>query len=133
MLRHASTATRDVFSPRSSWFPRGIATTSSLHATSPQNSRPLHLVLLGAPGAGKGTQTSSLLRNFKLSSLVVGDLLREEVARKSDVGVRAAKVMKAGGLLDDATILDVIKPSLTDLDGKDWILVSSQLQQVQCS
>lgn len=64
------------------------------------------------------------MRKFNLSSLVVGNLLREEVARKSDVGVRAAKVMKAGGLLDDATILEVIKPSLSRLDGKDWIIVS---------
>ena len=125
MLRHASTST--YVPPLRSWCSTTRSSGCCLrnYATSPQSSgRPLHLVLLGAPGAGKGTQTDSLLRKFNLSSLVVGNLLREEVARKSDVGVRAAKVMKAGGLLDDATILEVIKPSLSRLDGKDWIIVS---------
>lgn len=123
MLRHASTSA--YVSPlRLRCAPtRSFATSYARSAISPQKGGPLHLVLLGAPGAGKGTQTDTLLRKYDLSSLVVGNLLREEVARKSDVGVRAAKVMKAGGLLDDATILDVIKPSLAQLDGKDWILV----------
>lgn len=121
MLRHASTSSHVVTNSYAQCA-RSFLTSAPSSAASPQ-SRPLHLVLLGAPGAGKGTQTEKLLRKFKLSSLIAGDLLREEVARKSDVGVRAAKVMKAGGLLDDATILDVIKPSLAQLDGKDWILV----------
>lgn len=94
-------------------------------SSSAQQQQPLHLILLGAPGAGKGTQTDALLRKFSLQSLVVGNLLRAEVTKKSNVGIKAAKVMKEGGLLDDATILDVVKPGLKQLNGKDWILVSS--------
>lgn len=86
--------------------------------------QPLRLILLGAPGAGKGTQTDSLLRKFHLRSLVVGNLLRDEVARKTEVGIKAAKVMKEGGLLDNETILQVVKPGLRQMNGQDWILVS---------
>jgi hypothetical protein len=95
--------------------------------------QPLHLILLGAPGAGKGTQTDSLLRKFDLRSLVVGNLLRDEVARKSEVGIKAAKVMKEGGLLEDATILEVVKPGLKQMNGKDWILVRCRLSCCNCS
>jgi hypothetical protein len=97
--------------------------TSSPAAPTP-GQPPLRLILLGAPGAGKGTQTDSLLRKFHLRSLVVGNLLRDEVARKTAVGVQAAKVMKEGGLLDNETILQVVKPGLQQMTGQDWILVS---------
>lgn len=97
--------------------------TSSPAAPTP-GQQPLRLILLGAPGAGKGTQTDSLLRKFHLRSLVVGNLLRDEVARMTDVGVKAAKVMKEGGLLDNETILQVVKPGLEQMTGQDWILVS---------
>ena len=86
--------------------------------------QPLRLILLGAPGAGKGTQTDSLLRKFHLCSLVVGNLLRDEVVRQTDVGIKAAKVMREGGLLDNETILQVVKPGLKRMNGQDWILVS---------
>ena len=93
-------------------------------SSSPHGSgQALHLVLLGAPGAGKGTQTDSLLRKYDMKTLVVGNLLRDEVARKTELGKRAAQVMKAGGLLEDETILGVVKPGLRKLDGADWILV----------
>lgn len=88
-------------------------------STSPQ---PLHLVILGAPGAGKGTQTESILRKYEVQALVVGNLLRDEVSKKSPLGLRAASVMKAGSLLDDQTILQVIKPGLHKLNGTNWIL-----------
>ena len=99
------------------------SSTSTSSASSSPHGQALHLVLLGAPGAGKGTQTDSLLRKYDMKTLVVGNLLRDEVARKTELGKRAAQVMKAGGLLDDETILGVVKPGLRKLDGADWILV----------
>lgn len=102
---------------------QAVFETSSPAAPTP-GQPPLRLILLGAPGAGKGTQTDSLLRKFHLRSLVVGNLLRDEVARKTAVGVQAAKVMKEGGLLDNETILKVVKPGLQQMTGQDWILVS---------
>ena len=98
--------------------------TSSPAAPTTLGQQPLRLILLGAPGAGKGTQTDSLLRKFHLRSLVVGNLLRDEVARKTEVGAKAAKVMKEGGLLDNETILRIVKPGLAQMNGQDWILVS---------
>lgn len=122
MHGHAGSLVRSLARPLRSGT-RPFTRFSSTASASPPS--PLHLVLLGAPGAGKGTQTESLLKKYDLQSLVVGDLLREQVAQKSDVGLRAAKVMKAGGLLDDKTILDVVKPGIKLMDGTDWILVRS--------
>ena len=107
----------------------------STHSTTPKagfRNAPLHLVLLGAPGAGKGTQTDTLLRKYPLNALVVGNLLRDQVSRKSELGKQAAKIMKAGGLLDDATILQVVKPELHKMIGTDWILVSLSCHVYSC-
>ena len=101
---------------------RSFTALSTSSSSSPKDA-PLHLVLLGAPGAGKGTQTDSLLRKYPLKALSVGNLLRDQVTRRTELGQRAAQAMKAGGLLDDATILEVVKPGLRKLNGTDWILV----------
>lgn len=99
------------------------ATSAPLEVNNGTTRRPLHLVILGAPGAGKGTQTDSILRRYDVRALVVGNLLRDEVSKKTELGLRAASVMKAGGLLDDQTILEVVKPGLKQLNGTNWILV----------
>lgn len=117
------TAFRRLLSLHASRQQQAAFETSSPAAPTP-GQQPLRLILLGAPGAGKGTQTDSLLRKFHLRSLVVGNLLRDEVARKTEVGAKAAKVMKEGGLLDNETILRIVKPGLAQMNGQDWILVS---------
>lgn len=106
---------------------RQYATAAASPQTGGTTANHLRLVILGAPGAGKGTHTDSLLRKYDLQSLVVGNLLREEVAKGSAIGVKAAKVMKEGGLLDDATILSIVKPSIGNLTGKSWILVRQNI------
>lgn len=76
--------------------------TSSLRNNTGQNTRQreaLHLVILGAPGAGKGTHTDSLLRSYVIQALVAGNLLREQVSSKTEIGLKAAKIMKEGGLI----------------------------------
>ncbi|KAL7009441.1 Adenylate kinase 2 [Cystobasidiomycetes sp. EMM_F5] len=74
--------------------------TSSLRNNTGQNTRQreaLHLVILGAPGAGKGTHTDSLLRSYVIQALVAGNLLREQVSSKTEIGLKAAKIMKEVG------------------------------------
>lgn len=67
------------------------------------------LVLLGPPGAGKGTQARMLAERFGLVQLSTGDLLRAAVAEGTGAGRQAAAVMQAGGLVSDAIVLAILR------------------------
>jgi len=72
-------------------------------------SHPLRLLLLGAPGAGKGTQTSKLLKHFNgLTPISSGDLLRREIQNKTDVGNYASGMISKGQLLPDFLITGLV-------------------------
>ena len=64
----------------------------------------LHIVIMGAPGSGKGTQASRLARERGLAHLSTGDMLRDAVARRSELGVKAESYMKRGLLVPDEII-----------------------------
>jgi len=67
------------------------------------------LILLGAPGSGKGTQAKKLVETLSYIHLSTGDLLRAEIAKKSDLGKRVTDIMNAGQLVDDSTVLELLK------------------------
>ncbi|MEL6233895.1 MAG: adenylate kinase [Pseudomonadota bacterium] len=73
---------------------------------------PLDLVLLGPPGAGKGTQARRLTQAFGLVQLSTGELLRAATAAGSPAGQAAQAVMTAGGLVPDATVIAVVEDRL---------------------
>ncbi len=66
------------------------------------------LILLGAPGSGKGTQAASLVKNFHYEHISTGDLLRKEISEGSDLGKRVQAIMDAGNLVDDNTVLELL-------------------------
>lgn len=74
------------------------------------------LILLGPPGAGKGTQARKLEEAFGLVQLSTGDLLRAAVASGSEAGKQAKSVMEAGGLVSDEIVLAILKDRLLDAD-----------------
>lgn len=77
--------------------------------------KPLRLLLLGAPGAGKGTQTSRLLEKFpQLNSVSSGDLLRQQIKDKTPLGSLAASYILEGKLLPDELITRLVKGHLSD-------------------
>ena len=76
----------------------------------------MRIVLLGAPGSGKGTQSQRLVETYAIPQVSTGDLLREAVARKTELGVRAKAAMDAGKLVDDATVLGMIRERLARSD-----------------
>ena len=69
----------------------------------------MNLVLLGPPGAGKGTQANLICEKYNLSHLSTGDLLRTEIANKSEIGVKAKQIIDEGKLVSNDIIINVIK------------------------
>ena len=73
----------------------------------------MRLILLGAPGAGKGTQAAFICQRFGIPQISTGDMLRAAVKAGSPMGVAAKKVMDAGGLVSDDIIIGLVKERIT--------------------
>ncbi|KAK4644505.1 adenylate kinase [Podospora bellae-mahoneyi] len=69
-------------------------------------------ILIGPPGAGKGTQAPRLKEKFNCCHLATGDMLRSQVAKKTPLGQAAKKIMDAGGLVSDEIVIGMIKEEL---------------------
>jgi adenylate kinase len=83
----------------------------------------MRIVLLGAPGSGKGTQSQRLIDTFGIPQISTGDLLRAAVKAGTPLGLAAKAVMDAGKLVDDATMLGIIRERLQQPDAaKGFIL-----------
>jgi len=82
----------------------------------------MRLILLGAPGAGKGTQSKFLCEEFSIPQISTGDMLRSAIANGSDVGMEAKRIIDAGQLVSDQIIVDLIKQRLAEKDTQNGAL-----------
>ena len=78
----------------------------------PNVPKSIRMVLIGPPGAGKGTQAPNLKEKFCACHLATGDMLRAQVTAKTELGVQAKKIMDQGGLVSDEIMVNMIKSEL---------------------
>ena len=83
----------------------------------------MNIVLLGAPGAGKGTQAQKLVAEFGFAHISTGDLLRAAVKAGTKLGVEAKGYMDAGKLVPDALVIDLVKERLEADDAQNGFIL----------
>ena len=76
----------------------------------------MRLILLGAPGAGKGTQATFICQKYGIPQISTGDMLRAAVKAGTPLGLQAKKVMDAGGLVSDDLIINLVKDRIAQSD-----------------
>ena len=76
----------------------------------------MKLILLGAPGAGKGTQANFIKEKFGIPQISTGDMLRAAVKAGTPMGLAAKKIMDAGGLVSDEIIIGLVKDRIAEAD-----------------
>src|SRR5258705_8435990 len=97
---------------------------SEVHANSPVSTvSELNLILLGPPGAGKGTQAARLQEDFDLAYIATGDILRKAVAEQTELGQKAKEYMDNGDLVPDEIIIGVILECVESEAAKDGFLL----------
>ena len=81
-----------------------------------------HLLFLGAPGAGKGTQAELLSQTNSYLHLSTGELLRKEIEMNTNLGIQVKDIMNRGELVSDELVLKIVKQNLDNNNNKGWIL-----------
>ncbi len=83
----------------------------------------MRIVLLGAPGSGKGTQAKKLMAEKNIPQVSTGDMLREAVAKGTRFGLKAKAVMDAGNLVPDEVVLGIISERLSQPDAENGFIL----------
>ncbi len=94
-----------------------------LKAVKGKGGRTMNIVLLGAPGAGKGTQAQKLVEEYGFAHISTGDLLRAAVKAQSELGKQAKSFMDAGKLVPDELVINLVKERLEDDDAQKGFIL----------
>lgn len=83
----------------------------------------MKVILLGAPASGKGTLTGFIKKEFNAAHISTGDILRDNIARGTELGMKAKEFMDAGSLVPDELIIDIAKDRLSQEDCKESFIL----------
>ena len=78
----------------------------------------MRVVLLGPPGAGKGTQAKELVARYEIAQLSTGDMLRSAVAAGTSIGLKAKDIMARGALVPDEVVVAIVSDRIDQADAK---------------
>lgn len=90
----------------------------------------MDILLLGPPGAGKGTQGAILSESMNVPRFATGDLLRDAVRNGTPLGLRASQIMESGQLVGDDVILGVVKERLAEEDASDGVIFDGVVRTI---
>ena len=79
----------------------------------------MNIVIFGPPGAGKGTQSNFIVKNFNLYQLSTGELLRSEIRNKTNLGLKISSLMNSGHLVSDKVVSDLIEKFISNDEYKN--------------
>ena len=82
----------------------------------------MNIIIFGPPGAGKGTQSKFIVKKFKLFQLSTGDLLRDEIKNKTQLGIKISSLMNSGELVSDKIVSDLIEKFISKDTYKNKII-----------
>lgn len=83
----------------------------------------MKIILLGAPGAGKGTQATMLMERYSIPQISTGDMLRAAVQEQSPMGIKAKEYMDGGGLVPDEVVVGIVRERLQSDDCKNGFIL----------
>ena len=83
----------------------------------------MYLIILGPPGAGKGTQSILVAEKLKLKHLSTGEILRQAVTDGTELGLKAKEVMDSGNLVSDDIMIGIIKDAIDNEDAKRGLIL----------
>ena len=105
----------------------GLGTVTALRGglvvKNPGQESSMRIVLMGAPGSGKGTQAQRLVKQFGIPQISTGDILRKHRKEGTELGKRADAIMAKGLLVDDATMLDIIRDRVAQPDAQNGFIL----------
>jgi adenylate kinase len=83
----------------------------------------MRIILLGAPGSGKGTQAVFIAEKLNIPHIATGDMLRNAVASKSELGLKVKSIMEAGDYISDTIMVELVRDRITTVDCQDGFLL----------
>ncbi|MGB3762284.1 MAG: adenylate kinase [Ornithinimicrobium sp.] len=83
----------------------------------------MRLLILGAPGAGKGTQAAHIAKRLDIPAISTGDIFRKNIAEETELGLKVKSILSSGGFVPDDVTIDIVRDRLTEPDAQDGFLL----------